>query len=203
MTPFDSSVRDICTYISVKAWLLLDPNGGEWLAKYKRAAMRSDGPGIALLPPTCAPTWNSPRLVQKPPIQGYQDSLGKFDKLKQDYSYSDGGSCLACTIRWLYYLHWNSLDTQMPPRHPFAPKCTSYCHVRRLQITTVHIESCIGNELFSSLPRWTHLAISAYQSIPTYLNQLGLQSSLNRNLSPSVKRPVTHPLHLGDLGQLK
>ena len=46
-------------------------------------------------------------------------------------------------------------------------------------------------------------AISRCQSMPTYLNQLGLQSSLNRNLSPSVKRPVTHPLHLGDLGQLK
>lgn len=39
--------------------------------------------------------------------------------------------------------------------------------------------------------------------MPTYLNQLGLQSSLNRNRSPSVKRPVTHPVHLGDLGQLK
>lgn len=63
--------------------------------------------------------------------------------------------------------------------------------------------SCIGNELLSSLPRRPHCAIAKYQSMPTYLNQLGLQSSLNRNLSPSVKRPVTHPLHLGDLGQLK
>ena len=41
------------------------------------------------------------------------------------------------------------------------------------------------------------------QPIPTYLNQLGLQSSLFKNASPSVKRPVTQPLHFGELGQLK
>lgn len=41
------------------------------------------------------------------------------------------------------------------------------------------------------------------QPIPTYLNQLGRQSSWKRNFSPSVKRPVLQPLHLGELGQLK
>jgi len=39
--------------------------------------------------------------------------------------------------------------------------------------------------------------------MPTYLNQFGLQSSLFSHDSPSVKRPVTQPLHLGELGQLK
>ena len=39
--------------------------------------------------------------------------------------------------------------------------------------------------------------------MPTYLNQFGLQSSLNKNRSPSVNCPVLHPLHFGELGQLK
>ncbi len=39
--------------------------------------------------------------------------------------------------------------------------------------------------------------------MPAYLNQLGRQSSLCRKASPSVKRPVTQPLHLRELGQLK
>ena len=39
--------------------------------------------------------------------------------------------------------------------------------------------------------------------VPTYLNQFGLQSSLFSHASPSVKRPVTHPLHFGLFGQLK
>jgi hypothetical protein len=43
----------------------------------------------------------------------------------------------------------------------------------------------------------------AAQFMPTYLNQLGRQSSLLSQASPSVKRPVTQPLHLGELGQLK
>jgi hypothetical protein len=38
---------------------------------------------------------------------------------------------------------------------------------------------------------------------PTNLNQFGLQSSRFSHCSPSVKRPVTQPLHLGELGQLK
>lgn len=59
----------------------------------------------------------------------------------------------------------------------------------------LYTSTYIRNDLLSS--------VAGYQSMPTYLNQLGLQSSLNKNLSPSVKRPVTHPLHLGDLGQLK
>ena len=42
-----------------------------------------------------------------------------------------------------------------------------------------------------------------FHAMPTNLNQLGRQSSLKRNFSPSVKRPVRHPLHLGELGQLK
>ena len=41
------------------------------------------------------------------------------------------------------------------------------------------------------------------QPMPTYRNQLGRQSSLFSQASPSVKRPLTHPLHLGELGQLK
>ena len=36
-----------------------------------------------------------------------------------------------------------------------------------------------------------------------YLNQFGLQSSLFNHFSPSVNRPVSQPLHLGELGQLK
>lgn len=40
-------------------------------------------------------------------------------------------------------------------------------------------------------------------SLPTYLNQLGRQSSRFNQASPSVKRPLTQPLHLGELGQLK
>lgn len=41
------------------------------------------------------------------------------------------------------------------------------------------------------------------QSECTNLNQFGRQSSLFSQASPSVKRPVTQPLHFGELGQLK
>lgn len=43
----------------------------------------------------------------------------------------------------------------------------------------------------------------SHQSICANLNQFGLQSSLFSHASPSVKRPVTQPLHLFELGQLK
>jgi len=41
------------------------------------------------------------------------------------------------------------------------------------------------------------------QSIPTYLNHNGRQSSRLSQFSPSVKRPATQPEHLGLFGQLK
>lgn len=41
------------------------------------------------------------------------------------------------------------------------------------------------------------------QPMPTYLNQLGLQSSLCSQFSPSVNLPALQPRHLGELGQLK
>jgi len=46
-------------------------------------------------------------------------------------------------------------------------------------------------------------AIHPFQPMPTYLNQFGRQSSLLSHDSPSVKRPVTQPLHFGEFGQLK
>lgn len=47
------------------------------------------------------------------------------------------------------------------------------------------------------------VAAERLQPMPTYLNQLGRQSSLWRKASPSVSRPVTQPLHFRELGQLK
>lgn len=41
------------------------------------------------------------------------------------------------------------------------------------------------------------------QPMPTNLNQFGRQSSFWRNGSPSHILPVTQPLHLGELGQLR
>lgn len=61
-------------------------------------------------------------------------------------------------------------------------------------------------EVCHPLPRYNPLrqtSRTVLHPMPTYLNQLGLQSSLLSHCSPSVKRPVTHPLHFGELGQLK
>lgn len=61
----------------------------------------------------------------------------------------------------------------------------------------------IVQPLHSTYPKNSSSSLSSVQPIPANLNQLGRQSSLCSHFSPSVRRPVTQPLHFGELGQLK
>jgi hypothetical protein len=80
--------------------------------------------------------------------------------------------------------------------HVYAKKHRSYPH-------DMPASPSFGYLSFNIIRYSSQSSPKIAQPMPTYLNQLGRQSSLFSHDWPSVKRPVTQPLHLGELGQLK
>jgi hypothetical protein len=69
-----------------------------------------------------------------------------------------------------------------------------------LKAFTRHVHVTSTSQLSAAL---ASASAGVAHSFPTYLNQFGRQSSFLSHVSPSVKRPLTQPLHFGELGQLK